>query len=81
MDIEEESYAQEYNNETDNKSRYQNQNISVESSISQIFVSKEPRQMEIGGEVQENLCLLFNINTIPETILKQFKRARWIKPL
>ena len=80
LDIEKELNAQEENNKIDNKSKYHGQDISVESSISQIFETKEPGQTEIIEKVQETLCLLLNINAIPEQILKQFKRARWIKP-
>ena len=80
LDIEKEFNIQEDNDETDNKSNYHNQDISIESSISQIFGTKEPGQTEISEKVQEFLCLLLNIKTIPEPILKQFKRAKWIKP-
>ena len=81
LDIEKEFNTQKYNDEVDNKSRHQNQNISIESSMSQIFETKEPGQTEISGEVQETFCLPLNINTIPEPVFKQFKGARWIKSL
>ena len=80
LDIEKELNAQEDNDKTNNKSKYHNQDISVESSISQIFGTKDSGETEISGEVQDTLCLLLNIHTILEPILKQFKRARWINP-
>ena len=80
IDIEKEINVEENNDATNKSSGRQNQNISVESSMSHIFGTKEPGQTEINQEVQETLCLLLNINTIPEPILQQFKRAKWIKP-
>ena len=80
LDIERELNLQEkINNKIKDKSKYHDQDISVESSISQIFGNKEPGQIEMKGEAQETLCLLLNINPIPGSILKQFKRARWIR--
>ena len=73
LDIEKELNHQEKEDETNNNTNYHHQNMSVESSISQIFGNKTPGQTEM-----DHFLFNFKYQHNSRTNSSIFERAKWI---
>ena len=66
---------------TNNPSEHQHQNNnSIESSMSQIFGTKTPGTIDMIQQYQDVFCQILKIYPLPDPILLQFKKAKWINP-